>query len=217
LPPSQFITTLEEYHMVHKVDSFVVKQVMKDLSTLIERGEPVVPVSINISRLDFDQLDMFSITENARQEYGLPSSLIDIEITESALNDDATWMELAVNRFRDAGYRIWIDDFGSGYSALNSLLDYEFDVLKLDLEFLRTYDEHPRAADLIANVVQIARSMDVEPLQEGVESEEHLRLLRTVGCEMAQGYFIARPMPLEVSRETTRAKGLDWEEFNVHS
>ena len=212
LPPSRFVGTLEEFRMIDKVDCFVIKQVFEDLSKLIAAGEPVVPVSVNLSRLDFELCDVFAITEQYRRLNNVPKGLVDIEITESTLNENSLYLLDAIQQFRDAGYRVWVDDFGSGYSALNSLLDYDFEVLKLDLEFLRTYDEHPRAGVLIKNVIQMARGMDVEPLQEGVQRQEHLDFLREVGCEMAQGYFFARPMPLDESRAFTSAKGLQWEQ-----
>ena len=215
LPPSRFIGTLEEFHMIHKVDTFVVRKVCEDLARLRDAGEPLVPVSVNLSRLDFELCDAFGLIEGYRAEFGIPARLIDIEITESALNGDMVLLAAWVRQFRDAGYHVWVDDFGSGYSSLNNLLDYEFDVLKLDLEFLRTYDEHRRAGDLIGTLVQVARNLGVDPLQEGVERAEHLDFLREVGCEFAQGYYFAKPMELGASRAYTRAKGLAWEAFEL--
>ena len=211
MPPSRFVGTLEEYRMIHKMDCYMLRKVFEDISRLKAAGEPVVPVSVNLSRLDFELCDVFRITEECRAEFGVEAGMIDIEITESTLNENALYLLDAIQMFRDAGYRVWVDDFGSGYSALNSLLDYEFEVLKLDLEFLRTYDEHSRAGVLIENVVRMAHGMGVETLQEGVEREEHMELLRSIGCEMAQGYYFGRPMSLEESRAATRAKGLEWE------
>ena len=211
MPPSRFIATLEEFHMIHKVDCFVLEHICQDLARLKELGEPVVPVSVNLSRLDFDACDIFEICEGHLAAYGIDRSLIDIEITESSLNDDFAHLTREISRFRNAGYRIWVDDFGSGYSALNSLLDYDFDVLKLDLEFLRTYDEHPKAQELISHMVQVARGLGVEPLQEGVERPNHLELLEKLGCEMAQGYYFARPMQLNELRDHIRSIGLGWE------
>jgi EAL domain-containing protein (putative c-di-GMP-specific phosphodiesterase class I) len=208
------VSTLEEYRMIDKIDCFVIERVFKDLSRLREAGKPVVPVSVNLSRIDFELCSVFRITEENRKKYGVPMGLVDIEITESTLNDNSLFLIDSIQEFRDAGYRVWVDDFGSGYSALNSLLDYDFEVLKLDLEFLRTYDEHPRAGVLIRNVIQMAHGMGVDPLQEGVEREEHLEFLRDAGCEMAQGFYFARPMPLDESRAFTSAKGLDWEQVN---
>lgn len=211
LSPALFIETLEESHMIHKVDTFIVKKACEDLSHLIEAGEPIVPISVNLSRLDFDLCDIFVMIEHFRSIYGLSRNLIDIELTESALNDNSAHLQNELQKFRNAGYRIWIDDFGSGYSSLNHLMNYAFDVLKLDLEFLRTYDKHPRTGELIRHVVQLALDLGVLPLQEGVETKEHFEFLKSIGCKCAQGYYFAKPLPMEKSRELTRSKGLEWE------
>ena len=211
LSPAVFITTLEEFHMIHKVDTFIVKKVCEELCGLIEMGEPVVPVSVNLSRLDFELCDIFELIEHFRLQYGLPRDLIDIEITESALTENSSHLQNEVKRFRAAGYQIWIDDFGSGYSSLNHLMSYEFDVLKLDLEFLRTYDEHPDASKLIHHIIQAALELGIRPLQEGVETKEHLEFLKSIGCRYAQGYYFAKPLPMEKSRALTREKGMEWE------
>ncbi|MBO4909132.1 MAG: GGDEF and EAL domain-containing protein [Lachnospiraceae bacterium] len=211
LSPGSFIPPLEEYHMIHKVDLFVISKVCEDLSRMLDNNEKVVPVSVNLSRIDFELCDVFAFTEQLVTRYNLPRELLEIEITESSLNEDATALHEKVNQFREMGYHIWIDDFGSGYSSLNHLLDYEFDVIKLDLEFLRTYDKHIKAAELIRHIVQGALDMQVEPLQEGVETKEHFEFLKLIGCIRAQGYYFAKPMPLDESREFTKSKGLDWE------
>lgn len=211
LSPSKFIPTLEEYRLVHKLDLFMFRKVCIDLNALVTLGEPVEPVSVNLSQIDFEMCNIFEEAEHIRKQYDLPSKLIDIEITESALNADFEHLQAEIKRFRDAGYHIWIDDFGSGYSSLNNLLNYDSDVLKLDLEFLRTYDKNPLAAELIRHIVQGAKELGVNPLQEGVETEEHLQLLRAIGCERAQGYYFAKPMAIDESRIATRAKGLEWE------
>ncbi len=109
------------------------------------------------------------------------------------------------------GYPVWIDDFGSGYSSLNNLLDYKFDVLKLDLEFLRTFDRNKRTGELLRHIAAGARDMGVEPLQEGVETEEHYEFLKAAGFERAQGYYFAKPMEIGESRKYTMEKGLLWE------
>ena len=211
LSPSQFIPTLEEYHLIHKMDLYIVEKVCEDLSTLMDMGEPVEPVSINLSPLDFELCEIFEQVERFRSLYGIPRELIDVEITESALNENSAHLQEEIKRFREAGYHIWIDDFGSGYSSLNNLLNYDSDVLKLDLEFLRTYDNNPHASELIRHIVQGARDLDIQPLQEGVETEEHMEFLRSIGCERAQGYYFAKPMAIDESRSVTRAKGLEWE------
>ena len=211
LSPAEFIGTLEESRLIHKIDSFIIKKVCEDLSTLINMGEPVVPVSVNLSRLDFELCSIFEVVERYRRLYHLEADLIEIEITESALNNDSDILKDTVARFHDMGYPVWIDDFGSGYSSLNSILDYKFDVLKLDLEFLRTYDRNPKTGELLRHIAAGARDMGVEPLQEGVETEEHYEFLKTAGFERAQGYYFAKPMEINESRRFTREKGLLWE------
>ena len=211
LSPADFIVTLEEFHQIHKVDTFIIRKVCEDIATLMDMGEQVVPVSVNLSRLDFELCNIFELTERYRSQYGLPRELLDIEITESALNENSDYLKHEVERFRNAGYHIWIDDFGSGYSSLNNLLDYDFDVLKLDLEFLRTFDRNPKAGKLIQFIMSWAKDFGAEPLQEGVETEEHFEFLKTIDCVRAQGYYFAKPMPLDESRKFTRERGLKWE------
>ena len=211
LSPAQFVPTLEEFHTIDKVDNFVIKSVCEDLAALIGAGEHVVPVSVNLSQLDFELCNIFELTERYREEYGVPANLIDIEVTESALNDNSALLSEEVTRFREAGYSVWVDDFGSGYSSLNNLLNYDFDVLKLDMEFMRTYEHEPRAAKLIAHIIQGARGLGVLPLQEGIETAEQLEFLAELGCELGQGYYFAKPMPLDKLRAFAREKGLELE------
>lgn len=211
LSPADFIPTLEEVRLIHKIDCYIARRICEDYNYLLSMGEPIVPVSINLSRLDFELCNIFEIVEHNRRLYDVPREMIDVEITESVLNEDSDHLKAEVARFRRAGYKIWIDDFGSGYSSLNGLLDYDFDVLKLDLEFLRTYDRNPKAAELIKHIVRGAIEMGVEPLQEGVESGEHFEFLKSIGCSRAQGFYFGKPMALEESRKFTRGKGMEWE------
>ena len=211
LSPADFIVTLEEFHQIHKVDLFIIKKVCEDMRTLINMGEPVVPVSVNLSRLDFELCNVFELTERYLHQNNIPRELLDIEITESALTGDSDFLKQEIERFRNAGYQIWIDDFGSGYSSLNSIMDYEFDVLKLDLEFLRTYDRNPKAGQLIKHIVSWSKELGASPLQEGVETKEHLDFLKEIGCVRAQGYYFAKPMRIEESRDYTKNRGYKWE------
>lgn len=211
LSPGDFIETLEKFHLIHMVDQYVVKRVCIDNRVLIDAGEPVVPISINISRLDFELCDIFGIIERTREEYDIPRELLDIEITESALNDNVGYIKSECERMRKLGYKIWLDDFGSGYSSLNTLAEYEFDVLKLDLIFLRSLDSNPKTGTLMRYIMEGARGMSLQPLCEGVETAEHYEFLKKTGCERAQGYFFGRAMPMEETRAFTRGKGLEWE------
>ena len=211
LSPASFIETLEKFHLIHKIDCFIVKKVCEDYCALQAAGEPLVPVSVNLSRLDFELCSIREIVENYRSLYGVPHDMLDIEVTESALNDKSDHLKNECRRFRDCGYQLWIDDFGSGYSSLNTLMEYDFDVLKLDMEFLRTYEKNPRTGHLLNYIGYVAGEMGVQPLTEGVETEEHYEFLKGIGCEKAQGYYFCKPLPMQESREMTRSKGLKWE------
>lgn len=209
--PGDFIETLEQFHLIHLVDIFVIRKVCEDYARLRDKGEVLVPVSVNISRLDFEICDVFETLEKWRKKYDMPRNLIDVEITESAFNDNSGLIKQECKKIRDAGYQIWIDDFGSGYSSLNTIADYEFDVLKLDMVFLRSLDNNPKTADLMRFIIKGARVLGIYPLSEGVETQEHFDFLKRAGCEKAQGYYFGKPMPMEESRAFTREKGLKWE------
>lgn len=209
--PGDFIETLEQFHLIHLVDTFVIRKVCEDYARLRDKGEVLVPVSVNISRLDFEICDVFETLEKWRKNYDMPRNLIDVEITESAFNDNSGLIKQECKKIRDAGYQIWIDDFGSGYSSLNTIADYEFDVLKLDMVFLRSLDNNPKTGDLMRFIIKGARVLGIYPLSEGVETQEHFDFLKRAGCEKAQGYYFGKPMPMEESRAFTREKGLIWE------
>jgi EAL domain-containing protein (putative c-di-GMP-specific phosphodiesterase class I) len=123
LSPADFIETLEQFHLIHKLDIYVVEHVCEDYQRIIRSGEPIVSASVNISRLDFELCDIFSIVEETRKKYNVPINMLDIEITESALNNDFGHIKDECRKMRNMGYQIWLDDFGSGYSSLNTLAE----------------------------------------------------------------------------------------------
>lgn len=211
LSPGDFIDTLEQFHLIHLVDTHVIRIVCEDYSRLLSKGQPIVPVSVNISRLDFELCDIFGIVEETRKEYDMPRNLLDLEITESALNDNVGYIKSECDRMRELGYHVWLDDFGSGYSSLNSLTEYNLDVLKLDLIFLRNYDHNPKTKKLMTYIINGSKGMGLEPLCEGVESMEHYEFLKEIGCERAQGYYFGKPMEMEESRQFTKQKDMEWE------
>jgi diguanylate cyclase (GGDEF)-like protein/PAS domain S-box-containing protein len=211
LSPGDFIDTLEQYHLIHLVDKYVIHRVCDDYDALRKEGKDLVPVSINISRLDFELCDIFGIVEQTRAEHDLPRAMLDLEITESALNENENYIRAECDKMREMGYHVWIDDFGSGYSSLNTIANYNFDVLKLDMVFLRSYDNSPRTGKIMTYIIQGAKAMGVAPLCEGVETEKHFNFLKEIGCERAQGYYFGKPMPMEESRKFTSEKGLVWE------
>lgn len=206
LQPVDFISALEESRQIHKLDLEIIRQVCENFSRCMAEGRPVVPVSVNLSRLDFLQCDIFQEVENRVLEYNVPRDMIHIEITERLLNAMDSRIRQGLQRFRKAGYEIWMDDFGSGYSSLNLLKGYFFDVLKIDMAFLGSSSE--RARKIISSIISMDKSIGTRSLAEGVETKEQFEFLKNSGCEKVQGYFFGKPMPYEESLDHCMKEGL---------
>ena len=199
ISPAKFIPTLEKYREIHKLDIYAMKRVCGDYMTRNKEGLPIVPVSVNLSRLDFELCDIIHEIELAMTISSLPRSMMNIEITESINDEDMTVLNLGIERFRAVGYEVWMDDFGSGYSSLNVLKDYSFDTIKFDMKFLHGFDvnKSEKAKYIISSNLEMARLMGMQALAEGVETPEQLEYLRSIGFDKAQGYYFGRPMKLD--------------------
>lgn len=207
--PGVFIGTLEESRQINKLDVFVVNEICRRLRSEMDAGHPVVPISFNLSRLDFVLCNIFDEVEAALNKYSIPRDLVRVEVTESTLSGNKSHMEHELKRFRDTGYQVWMDDFGSGYSSLNVLKDYRFDELKIDMEFLRNFNVTSR--EIVASTVSMAKKIYTHTLAEGVETEEQVDYLRGIGCEKLQGFFYGKPAPYEESISHCRENGLEIE------
>ncbi|HCA22313.1 MAG TPA: hypothetical protein DEO87_08050 [Lachnospiraceae bacterium] len=210
LQPDRFIGILEKDRRIHKLDAYVVEKVCRILHERIEAKKPIVPVSINFSRLDFIMCDMLEVVEAAVLKYDIPRDYIHVEITESMIASDEELMRNVIERFRQAGYQIWMDDFGSGYSSLNLLKDYQFDMLKLDMRFLTPFTE--KAKDIMRATVTMAKNIGIGTLAEGVETKEHLDFLNEIGCGKIQGYYYGKPEEINRMFESLQEKGIGIEE-----
>ena len=133
LTPPFFISILEQHNLIHKLDAFLIEEVCRNQARVRKAGLPSVPVSLNLSRLDFINCDIFAIVERAVRKYNVPRDLLHLEIVENILTDRNKKIGEVLDRFRAAGYEIWMDDFGSGYSSLKFLKDQRFDLLKIDI------------------------------------------------------------------------------------
>lgn len=128
-------------------------------------------------------------------KYKIPPDLIEIEITESAITDNNSYLIPLLEQIRQLGLRLSMDDFGSGLSSLNALRTLPFDILKLDKNFLRTDTTTLKERIVVSNIVNMARELQLEIISEGVETKEQAAFLKSIGCEYAQGYLFAKPMP----------------------
>ena len=195
LMPGQIVGILEDNRQIHKLDCYVVEKVCQCIHDRVQKGLPMVPVSVNFSRQDFINCDMLSVVEKFVEKYDVPRDYIHIEITESMIVSDEELMRGVIESFRKMGYEIWMDDFGSGYSSLTLLKDYQFDMLKLDMKFLTPFTE--KSKDIIRSTIIMAKDLGIQTLAEGVETKEQLDFLREVGCGKIQGYYYGKPEPIE--------------------
>ena len=182
IPPIIFIDVLEKVHLIHKLDAYIIEQACKDLRDDIDSGFAYQPISVNLSRLDFEMSDIKKVVDNAVAKYNVPKEYIVLEVTESAFASDLESLG---------------DTIGSGYSSFNNLQTYDFDFLKIDMNFLRNFDKTPKSKVIIASIVDLAKKLGIHTLAEGVETEDQYEYLKRIGCELIQGYYFAKPMPIE--------------------
>ena len=195
LSPAEFIPDLERYDLIHELDLEILRQACVLYDDLRRRGTPISCVSVNFSRLDFARDDLFEKICAVLEAYKVPREAIHLEITESLMLDDAESFERTFRRFKEAGFSVWLDDFGSGYSSLNVLQNYSFNVIKFDMLFLRKLSI--RGRNMLASLVGMAKTLGIHTLTEGVETIEQRKFLVDIGCEAQQGFYYARPLPKE--------------------
>ena len=205
LAPFSFIPALEQAHQIHRLDVFVLNEICQMLRRRLDENLPVLPVSFNLSRLDFSLLDVFAVIEEALTRYDLPRDLLHVEVTESAMAKDPGPIRQTMDRLRAAGYEVWLDDFGSGYSSLNILKDCTVDLIKLDMGFLRNFTEKSR--QIIASTIDMAKRLGIKTLTEGVETKEQADFLASIGCGRLQGYYFGKPQPLVGAFAHNEAQG----------
>ncbi len=197
LSPAEFIPVLEESRLIHKIDMFIISQVCKDQSYLKEKAGFDVPVSVNLSRLDFMLTDIVGYIEGVVSDREVNTNNIHIEITESALVDDKEELIKKIDELKAFGFEVWLDDFGSGYSSLNALQDFDFDVIKVDMRFMRTLDNKPQTAVIVTSIIDMVKNLGVKSLVEGVETKDQYKFLQNIGTDMAQGFLFSKPVPIE--------------------
>lgn len=197
IQPDDFVPVLEDNRLIYKIDLCNIANILRDLKNREKNGMFINPVSVNLSRTDFTQLDMCREIMEMADKAGIDHRYLIIEITESALAERSDFLREIINGFREHGFQVWIDDFGSGYSALNLLDTFQFDLLKFDAYFTRTLKHGSRSEIILSTIVDMANRIGVETLAEGVETEEQYDILKTIGVSKLQGYYFSSPNPLK--------------------
>lgn len=201
IPPNRFIPIFEENGFITQLDDYMVSKVAKLQSEWTIQGRKVVPVSVNISRAHFVQEGLAEHICQLVDAYGPKHELIELELTESAFFDDKIILTETVKQLKAYGLRVSMDDFGSGFSSLNSLKDIPLDVLKLDTGFFNGDTDSERGEIIVREIIMLARALDMTVVAEGIEKKEQVDFLAKLGCDMIQGYYFAKPMPVSEFEE----------------
>ncbi|WP_125140771.1 EAL domain-containing protein [Clostridium transplantifaecale] len=197
ISPGEFIPLLESNGLIASLDLHMWEKICINLRNWIDRGKRPVPVSVNVSRVDIYTIDVVECFVGLVEKYHLEPKLLEIEITESAYAEEYDIFTGVIAKLRAAGFLVFMDDFGSGYSSLNMLSDVKVDVLKIDMKFLKMDDKSEgRAMRILETIINMARFMELRMIAEGVETRAQMEMLLDMGCQYGQGYYFYRPMPI---------------------
>ena len=219
ISPSIFIPVTEKNGFIRYLDKEIWRKAFSMLRKWLDEGYDPVPISINISRVSLESEGIFYTIKYLKDEYKIPPELVHFEITESAyIGDEGNFLQ-RINQIRSLGFKIAMDDFGSGYSSLNSLKDIPIDIIKLDMGFLNNNllsgDNNPvqtnRGGTIISSVIHMAQKLKYITVAEGVETQQQLQFLKSIGCDIIQGFLFAKPMPEEAFIQILKEKDKQFE------
>ena len=193
--PGRFIPIFEKNGFITEIDHYMISHVAADQKMWLDMGYHPGCVSVNVSRAHFAEKDLAIQIRDMVNAAGCPHDLLEIELTESAFFDDQNAMIETIKALKSFGFKVSMDDFGAGYSSLNSLKDMPLDVLKLDAGFFRGDKAGDRGGIVVAETIKLAKRLHMKTVAEGVEEKEQVEFLASQGCDMIQGYYFAKPMP----------------------
>lgn len=195
LPPVKFIPFCERTGLVIDIDFYVLEETCKLMRKWMDMGLEMVRVSVNFSKYHFNEAGVAEKIYKVIANYGIPTQYIEVEFTETAYLDKEELLESTVEKLRNYGIKSSIDDFGSGYSSLNLLQNMDFEVVKLDKSLLGKGVENAKARKVISSIIHMAKELEMEVLAEGVETQEELKLLKELKCDVVQGFLFDKPLP----------------------
>ena len=192
--PASFIGYLEKTHLIEKVGIRVLEKVCMQLREWMDKGYPIVPISVNLSAIQFKNPNLAKQIKSILEMYDIPSYYIVLEITETTVMEDVGIAQLVIEQLRDYGFAISIDDFGTGYASIGYLKKFMFDHLKIDISFVKEVVGNEEDRAIVEAIISIARTLNLKTIAEGIESIEQLDVMSALGCEMGQGYFWDKPI-----------------------
>ncbi len=197
ISPGKFIPVLEDTGMIIDVGEWILRTAIRQVKEWQNKGYPVVPVSVNLSLIQFRQKDLYEMIERVIRESGFYPSLLTLEITESAFMQDIEFTYSVLENLKNIGVSISIDDFGTGYSSLAHLKRFPIDNLKIDMSFIREIATDPDTASIVMAIISMAHTLQLKTVAEGIETEEQWKFLRLLRCDMGQGYYVSKPLPAD--------------------
>lgn len=198
LPPSAFIDILEKNGAIVRLDRYIWELTCQKLREWTDEGREDMYLSVNISPKDFYFIDIYETFTSLVEQYGINPGRLHLEITETSVMTDVQQRIKIIERLQAYGFIVEMDDFGSGYSSLNMLKEIHVNVLKVDMVFLRKTTEMERSRKILRTIIALAQELGMETIVEGVETSEQLEFLKSISCDIFQGYYFAKPM--EVSQ-----------------
>lgn len=190
---SEFVPILEEAGLTYKLDLYMVERVLKKLKVQTERGYFLVPESVNISGSDFRCCDMVSEIIKLVDAYGFTKDKLCIEISERDMDSDLDFMKEQVKRLRSEGFKVWMDNYGSGYASMLILMEVHFDLLKIDQAFVKQINKSDAGRIIITELIKTALALGMDTVAEGVETKSQVNFLKEIGCTKLQGYYYSKP------------------------
>ena len=179
------------------MDVYVFGEVCRTLRRWIDKGGKPIPVSINVSRQHFRNVDFLDQYETIAKKYEIPKGLIELELTESIFFDANSLpnVDKQIKRMHELGFHCSLDDFGMGYSSLSLLMEFDIDAIKLDQSFFKDIDR-PRAREVISSILQLSKSIGTQTVAEGVKNDRQIAFLTEAGCDLIQSYYYSPPLPV---------------------
>ena len=197
VPPGRFIPIFEKNGFILQLDDYMINEVAKYQAKWISEGKKVVPISVNVSRAHFLNDNLAEHIRNIIDSYCVPHECIELELTESAFFDDKNALIATVKKMQEFGFVVSMDDFGAGYSSLNSLKELPLDVIKLDAEFFRGEGNDERGKLIVTETIDLAKRLGMHIVAEGIETRDQVDFLKERECDLIQGYYFAKPMPTD--------------------
>lgn len=192
--PDEFIPVLEKSGQIVKVDYFMYEEVFAYVRRRIDQRKAVVPISMNVSRVHLRDLTIADYVSSLFEKYRIPPEFVEFEITENVFIENTETVKSFVEAFHSMGVKVSMDDFGSGYSSLNLLSQIPIDVIKLDKCFLRSMCMSEKEKVVVSSIVNMTKALGMDSLCEGVESDEQSKFLKSIGCDIQQGYYFSKPV-----------------------